>query len=89
MDFRKQKRIIRIMIEKLKNLEEKLMDELEPEVYEKVKYIVEKYNLTGHERNLYKCGYLDGLQAAIVIASDGQEYINQSYTLNLDDIFDE
>ena len=77
------------MIEKLKNLEEKLMDELEPEVYEKVKYIVEKYDLTGHERSLYKCGYLDGLQAAIVIASDGQEYINQSYTLNLDDIFNE
>ena len=76
------------MLEKLKDLEQQLMDELEPEVYEKVKYIVEKYDLTGHERNIYKCGYLDGLQAAIVIASDGQEYINQSYTLNLDDIFD-
>ena len=76
------------MLEKLKDLEQQLMDELEPEVYEKGKYIVETYDLTGHERNIYKCGYLDGLQAAIVIASDGQEYINQSYTLNLDDIFD-
>jgi len=62
------------------------MDELEPEVYEKVKYIVEKYNLTGHERNIYKCGYLDGLQAAIVVASDNTA---DSYTLNLDDIFNE
>ena len=74
------------MIEKLKNLEQQLMDELEPEVYEKVKYIVEKYDLTGHERNLYKCGYLDGLQAAIVVASDNAAH---SYTLNLDDIFNE
>ena len=74
------------MIQKLKDLEQQLMDELEPEVYEKVKYIVEKYNLTGHERSLYKCGYLDGLQAAIVVASDNAAH---SYTLNLDDIFNE
>ena len=74
------------MIEKLKDLEQQLTDELEPEVYEKVKYIIDKYNLTGHERNLYKCGYLDGLQAAIVVASDNAAH---SYTLNLDDIFNE
>tara|TARA_Y100001938_G_scaffold143328_1_gene215948 strand:+ start:1000 stop:1224 length:225 start_codon:yes stop_codon:yes gene_type:complete len=74
------------MLEKLKDLEQQLMDELEPEVYEKVKYIVDKYDLTGHERNLYKCGYLDGLQAAIVIASDNATH---GYTLNLDDIFNE
>ena len=74
------------MIEKLKDLEQQLMDELEPEVYEKVKYIIDKYNLTGHERNIYKCGYLDGLQAAIVVASDNAAH---SYTLNLDDIFNE
>ena len=52
----------------------------------KVNYIIDKYNLTGHERNLYKCGYLDGLQAAIVVASDNAAH---SYTLNLDDIFNE
>ena len=80
------------MIQKLKDLEQQLMDELEPEVYEKVRYIIDmattedKYNLTSHERNLYKCGYLDGLQAAIVIASDNAA---ASYSLNLDDIFDE
>tara|TARA_Y100001938_G_C7845701_1_gene308304 strand:+ start:162 stop:386 length:225 start_codon:yes stop_codon:yes gene_type:complete len=74
------------MIEKLKDLERQLMDELEPEVYEKVKYIVEKYNLTGHERSLYKCGYLDGLQAAIVAASEDSS--DHSYTLNIDDLFD-
>ena len=75
------------MIEKLKDLEQQLMDELEPEVYEKVKYIVDKYNLTGHERNLYKCGYLDGLQAAIVIANEDNG--THSYTIEIDDIFDE
>ena len=74
------------MLEKLKDLEQQLMDELEPEVYEKVKYIVDKYDLTGHERNIYKCGYLDGLQAAIVVASNNAAH---SYTLNLDDIFNE
>ena len=74
------------MLEKLKDLEQQLMDELEPEVYEKVKYIVDKYDLTGHERNIYKCGYLDGLQTAIVVASDNTA---DSYTLNLDDIFNE
>ena len=74
------------MIQKLKDLEEKLMDELEPEVYEKVKYIIDKYNLTGHERNLYKCGYLDGLQAAIVAVSEDSS--DHSYTLNIDDLFD-
>ena len=59
------------MIERLKDLEQQLMDELEPEVYEKVRNIVDKYDLTGHERNLYKCGYLDGLQTAIRIVSEG------------------
>ena len=74
------------MIEKLKDLEQQLMDELEPEVYEKVRYIIDKYDLTGHERNLYKCGYLDGLQAAIVAANEDSS--NHSYTLNIDDLFD-
>ena len=75
------------MIEKLKDLEQQLMDELEPEVYEKVKYIVDKYDLTCHERNHYKCGYLDGLQAAIVIANEDNG--THSYTIEIDDIFDE
>ena len=74
------------MIQKLKDLEQQLMDELEPEVYEKVRYIIDKYDLTGHERNLYKCGYLDGLQAAIVAASEDSS--DHSYTLNIDDLFD-
>ena len=73
------------MIEKLKDLERQLMDELEPEVYEKVRYIIDEYNVTGHERNLYKCGYLDGLQAAIVVADSTNP---TSYTLNIDDLFD-
>ena len=74
------------MIEKLKDLEKEAMDELDPEVYEKVKYIVNKYDLTGHESNLYKCGYLDGLQAAIVAVSENSG--THSYSINIDDIFD-
>ena len=74
------------MIQKLKDLEQEAMDELDPEVYEKVKYIVNKYDLTGHESNLYKCGYLDGLQAAIVAVSENSG--THSYSINIDDIFD-
>ena len=74
------------MIQKLKDLEQEAMDELDPEVYEKVKYIVNKYDLTGHESNLYKCGYLDGLQAAIVAVRENSG--THSYSINIDDIFD-
>ena len=74
------------MIQKLKDLEQEAMDELDPEDYEKVKYIVNKYDLTGHESNLYKCGYLDGLQAAIVAVSENSG--THSYSINIDDIFD-
>ena len=76
------------MIERLKDLEQQIMDEVTPEAYDRVKDIINKYNnLTGHEHALYKAGYLDGVQTAIRIASENSD--TQSYTLNLDDIFNE
>ena len=85
MDFRKQKRIIRIMIEKIKYLEQEAMDELDPEAYDSVKSLL-LGKVTNHEQALYKSGYIDGLQAAIIAASEDSS--DHSYTLNIDDLFD-
>ena len=74
------------MIQKLKDLEQEAMDELTSEDYE---YVKEKVNniSTSYERTFYKAGYIDGLQAAIVAASENSD--TNSYTIEIDDIFDE
>ena len=74
------------MIQKLKDLEQQLMDELDPEAYNNVKDLL-LGKITNHEQALYKSGYIDGLQAAIIAASEDSS--NHSYTLNIDDLFDE
>ena len=73
------------MIRKLKDLEQEAMDELTSEDYE---YVKEKVNgiSTSYERTFYKAGYIDGLQAAIVAASENSN--TNSYTIEMDDIFD-
>mgnify|MGYP003142372371 FL=1 len=73
------------MIEKLKDLEEQAMDELDPEAYDSVKDLL-LGKVTNHEQALYKSGYIDGLQAAIIAASEDSS--DHSYTLNIDDLFD-
>ena len=73
------------MIEKIKDLEERAMDELDPEAYDSVKDLL-LGKVTNHEQALYKSGYIDGLQAAIVAASEDSS--DHSYTLNIDDLFD-
>ena len=73
------------MIQKLKDLEEQAMDELDPEAYDSVKDLL-LGKVTNHEQALYKSGYIDGLQAAIVAASEDSR--DHSYTLNIDDLFD-
>ena len=73
------------MIQKLKDLEEQAMDELDPEAYDSVKDLL-LGKVTNHEQALYKSGYIDGLQAAIVAASEDSS--DHSYTLNIDDLFD-
>ena len=73
------------MIQKLKDLEEQAMDELNPEDYDSVKDLL-LGKVTNHEQALYKSGYIDGLQAAILAASEDSS--DHSYTLNIDDLFD-
>jgi hypothetical protein len=54
------------MIEKLKYLEQEAMDELTPEEYEAIVSNV----LDDYDRPVYQAGYIDGLQSAIMIASE-------------------
>jgi len=71
------------MIERLKEIEQELMDELSPESYEQVKSMLSCF--TAHETAVYKAGYLDGLQAAILLSHENST--TNSYTIDLDDIF--
>ena len=71
------------MLEKLKELEEEAMDNLLPEVYDDITSGV----LDDYSRDIYQAGYLDGLQTAIRIASE--DSTDMSYTLEMDDIFDD
>ena len=71
------------MLEKLKEIEQELMDELSPESYEQVKSLLADF--TDHETAVYKAGYLDGLQAAILLSHENNS--DHSYTIDLEDIF--
>ena len=71
------------MLEKLKDLEQEVMDELTPEEYMAITSNV----LGDYDRPIYQAGYLDGLQTAIRLASEQSEDL--SYTLEMDDIFDD
>tara|TARA_R110002020_G_scaffold4913_1_gene21116 strand:- start:176 stop:397 length:222 start_codon:yes stop_codon:yes gene_type:complete len=73
------------MIQKIKDLEEQAMDELNPEDYDNIKDLL-LGKITNHEQALYKSGYIDGLRAAILAASEDSS--DHSYTLNIDDLFD-
>mgnify|MGYP003151102130 CR=1 FL=1 len=70
------------MIQRLKEIEEELMDKLSPESYEHIKSILLS-NSTAHETAVYETGYLDGLQAAIVAASENSN--TNSYTIDNDE----
>lgn len=75
------------MLEKLKEIEQELMDELSPEAYSDVKeyLLINSKVVTPHETALYKAGYLDGLQAAILLSHENSS--DHSYTIDLEDIF--
>jgi len=68
------------MLEKLKEIEQELMDELSPESYEQVKSLLADF--TAHEISVYKAGYLDGLQAAITLSHENSS--DHSYTIDND-----
>ena len=71
------------MIEKLKDLEQEAMDNLEPEVYDSITSGV----LSDYERPIYQAGYLDGLQTAIRVASEDSS--TMSYEVDLDQVYDD
>ena len=71
------------MLEKLKDLEQEAMDNLLPEVYDDIK----SGTLDDYSRDIYQAGYLDGLQTAIRVASE--DSTDMSYTIEIDDIFDD
>ena len=77
------------MLEKLKELEQQAMDEMSPEAYSDAKefLLINNKVITPHETALYKAGYLDGLQAAIVAASENSS--DHSYTIEIDEMFGE
>jgi len=71
------------MIEKLKDLEQEAMDELDPEVYDAIVSNV----LDDYDRPIYQSGYIDGLQTAIRILAEQSE--TMSYTMEIDEMFGE
>ena len=79
------------MIRKLKDLEQEAMDELDPENYEIVKDQLSTLskidNGLYHLDNVYKAGYIDGLQTAIRLLSENDS--SMSYTVEIEDIFDD
>ena len=74
------------MIEKLKKLEHEIMDELDPEVYVSKRLSLDLDRLSDDERGFYLTGYLEGLQRAILLASEDSS--TMSYTIESKDIFD-
>ena len=71
------------MIEKLKDLEQEVMDELTSEEYMAITSNV----LGDYDRPVYQAGYLDGLQTAIRLLSENDS--SMSYTVEIEDIFDD
>ena len=71
------------MIEKLKDLEQEAMDNLDSGIYE----IITSHVLDEHDQQIYQAGYIDGLQTAINILSENSE--TMSYTVEMNEIFDD
>ena len=71
------------MIERLKDLEQEAMDNLDPEVYDEITSNV----MEEGEQWIYQSGYIDGLQTAIRILAEESE--TMSYSVEMEDIFDD
>ena len=75
------------MIEKLKKLEQEIMDELDPESYVSKRLSLDLDRLSGDELEFYLTGYLEGLQRAILLASEDSS--TMSYEIDLDQVYDD
>ena len=71
------------MIERLKDLEQEAMDNLDPEVYDEITSNV----MEEGEQWIYQSGYIDGLQTAIRMLAEESE--TMSYSVEIEDIFDD
>ena len=71
------------MIERLKDLEQEAMDNLDPEVYDQITSNV----MEEGEQWIYQSGYIDGLQTAIRMLAEESE--TMSYSVEIEDIFDD
>ena len=71
------------MIEKLRELEQEAMDNLEPETYDAIVSNV----LDDYDRPIYQSGYIDGLQTAIRLLSEDDS--SMSYTVEIEDTYDD
>ena len=71
------------MIEKLKELEQEAMDNLEPETYD----VIVSNVLDDYDRPIYQSGYIDGLQTAIRLLSEDDS--SMSYTVEIEDTYDD
>jgi hypothetical protein len=75
------------MIEKLKKIEQEIMDELDPEVYVTKRLSLDLDRLSNDERGFYLTGYLEGLQRAILLASENSS--TMSYEIDLNQAYDD
>ena len=75
------------MIEKLKKLEYEIMDELDPEVYINKRLSLDLNRMSDDEHEFYLTGYLEGLQRAILLASEDSS--TMSYEIDLDQVYDD
>ena len=71
------------MIEKLKDLEQEAMDNLDPEVYETITSSV----MDGFDQEIYQAGYIDGLQTAIRLLSENDSTL--SYSVDIEEYLDD
>ena len=65
------------MIEKLKKLEQEAMDELDPEVFDDIS----SGGFSNEQREFYLTGYIEGLQRAILIASEDKSTMSNKYEI--------
>ena len=75
------------MIEKLKKLEQEIMDELDPESYVSKRLSLDLDRLSDDERGFCLTGYLEGLQRAILLASEDSN--TMSYEIDLNQVYDD
>ena len=73
------------MIEKLKELEQEAMDNLEPETYDAIVSNV----LDDYDRPIYQSGYIDGLQTAIRMLHEEETADTNEYSIEMDEVFGE